>query len=167
MSIHHNQALQPEIIISGGQLGADCGALIGAMGLGIGTGGIAPTGFRTEDGPRPELGYLFGLVESKHASYGARTRQNVLLADAVIVVAYDFNSTGTHLTIELARENGKPLFQVPYSPHLDLEPYNLIGDIQHWLSQCRPGILMFAGNRESKARGIEQWTAALVQRLFV
>ena len=40
-------------IISGGQTGADYGALLAAHALGLETGGWAPKGWRTEDGPKP------------------------------------------------------------------------------------------------------------------
>jgi hypothetical protein len=50
-------------IISGGQTGADFGALMAAEVLGIQTGGTAPQEFWTSDGKCPELGSRFKLVE--------------------------------------------------------------------------------------------------------
>src|SRR4051812_38794183 len=59
----------PDIVISGGQTGADIGALRAAKALGIATGGYAPLGWRTETGERPSLGIDYGLVESDSADY--------------------------------------------------------------------------------------------------
>lgn len=50
-------------IISGGQTGADEGGLEGARLLGIPTGGTAPKGYRTENGPNLTLRDTYGLVE--------------------------------------------------------------------------------------------------------
>lgn len=46
--------MRPVRIISGGQTGADQGALVAAKQLGIETGGWTPRGFLTEAGPCPE-----------------------------------------------------------------------------------------------------------------
>ena len=54
---------RPEKIISGGQTGADMGALLAARELGIPTGGVAPKGWLTENGPQEELLRNFGLIE--------------------------------------------------------------------------------------------------------
>ena len=49
-------------IISGGQTGADMGALLAARDLGMESGGVAPKGWRTEDGPQETLLLSFGLI---------------------------------------------------------------------------------------------------------
>ena len=155
----------PDIIISGGQSGSDIGGLLGARAAGIATGGYAQKGLRTEYGQEPSLGSAFGLIASD-GGYDVRTRLNVEMADAVVVVAYDMESPGTRLTLQLARN--RPIYNVPFSPQLGgkLEPYMLIDDVRHWLRQVRPGILMVAGNRESRAKGIQRWTSEFIQRVF-
>lgn len=49
-------------VISGGQTGVDQAALRAARASGIVTGGFAPKGWATEDGPAPWLGSEYGLV---------------------------------------------------------------------------------------------------------
>lgn len=49
-------------IVTGGQTGADQGALLAARAAGIATGGWAPLGWMTEDGPAPWLAD-FRLIE--------------------------------------------------------------------------------------------------------
>lgn len=142
------------------------GGLLGAKAVGIATGGYAPTGWKTEKGPCTDLGSVFGLIEDKSPDYAVRTRHCVAIADAIILVAYDFESPGSALTVRLAR--AKPLYQVPFSPHLGakLEPFKLVDDVKLWLHQIKPAVLMIAGNRESKAYGIEEYTKQLLLRIF-
>lgn len=158
----------PAIICSGGQTGADFGALVGAKACGVATGGYAPKGFRTERGPRPELGSIYGLVELDTEDYAVRTEKNVLMSDAIILVANSFKSAGSALTKRLAFKHGIPIFEVPYSinPKIGPSPH-LLDDLRLWLDFHNPDVLMFAGNRESKARGIEGYTTGLVRGLFV
>lgn len=156
----------PDIIVTGGQSGSDLGGLKGAVRVGIPTAGIAPKGWRTEAGPRPELGTVYGLAESKSDDYAVRTRENIALADVVILIAGDFFSAGSHLTKKLAVEAQLPVFEVPYPRLPSLENPFLVEDMRTWLDMHKPGVVMIAGNRESKARGIERWTSDLVYRLF-
>lgn len=161
-----SQIFTPDVIISGGQCGADKGALLGAEAVGISTGGYAPKGYRTEDGPQPELLARFGLVEHESTDYNQRTYSNVEMCDAIILVARNFMSAGTLLTMEFARRLGKPLFEVHHPALQRLESEFLLKDIHDWLMYHKPSILNFAGNRESKAKGIENYTKGLVVRLF-
>lgn len=176
-SVTHNRAViesiapkiapfRPDMIISGGQDGADFGGLLGSADCGIPTGGIAPKGWRTESGPRSELGSVFGLTESESENYNVRTRENILICDVVILVARDFDSPGSYTTAELARKHGKPLFPVDFPRLPSLEWPYLVADMRSWLRAHRAGIINVAGNRESKARGIQQWTRQMVIALF-
>lgn len=157
---------RPDLIISGGQSGSDTGGLLAAEDLEIATGGLAPAGFRTENGSNPALGTRFGLVESNSHHYDVRTGENIQLADAVILIANKIDSPGSRLTRNLALKACKPLFEVkfPTLPHLKDE--NVIPDIQLWLSFHEPSILMIAGNRESVAPGIERWTREFLLEVF-
>jgi Circularly permutated YpsA SLOG family len=64
-------------IVSGGQTGADQAGLRAARAAGIETGGWAPKGWDTEDGPAPWL-EDFGLIECPVTGYPARTEANGL-----------------------------------------------------------------------------------------
>ena len=108
----------------------------------------------------------FGLIESESDDYAVRTRQNCEISDAILVIALDFESPGTKLTRELARRMGKPLFQVGYSRRDEWKPYLAVEDVRGWLNYHRPCVLMIAGNRESIAPGIEEWTRRFVTKVF-
>ena len=124
-------------LISGGQTGADQIGLEVARSLGIPTGGTAPKGYKTENGPNPEL-IAFGLVESHSASYPVRTRQNVLDSDGTVVFG-DPESGGTKLTIETAHQFRKPVLVNPTA-----------FELSEWLRNLEIRVLNVAGGRSSK-----------------
>jgi hypothetical protein len=87
-----------EKIVSGGQIGADKAALRAAKTLGYQTGGWAPKGFKTLDGPCPTLGNQFGLKELREPDYPTRSKRNVDESDATIAFRFH-SSAGTNKTI--------------------------------------------------------------------
>ena len=108
-----------EKIISGGQTGVDQVALTVARELGYATGGVAPRGWRTDEGPAPWLaGY--GLTEHKVSTeYGPRTRENVRLADATVLFdASALRSPGSRATQRFCQELGKSLLVNPSASEL-------------------------------------------------
>ena len=91
-----------EKIVSGGQCGADRAGLDAAVQLGLATGGFMPKGFRTEDGPAPELAQRYGLQETASTGYVARSIANVDAADATVafmVVSKPAMGSGTRKTV--------------------------------------------------------------------
>jgi hypothetical protein len=144
-----------EQIISGGQTGADLGALRAARELGVPTGGIAPRGWLTENGPQEELLKRFGLRECDEDGYPARTRRNVEMADGTLLIG-SYETGGTRLTYEIAMELNKPTFHVPLviAPNID--------ELRYWLGRFGIGVLNVAGNRESQSPGIEEFTRQLL-----
>ena len=131
-----------EKVISGGQTGADQGGLEAARRAGIPTGGFAPEGFLTEDGPQPELGTRYGLTEGP-GGYDDRTIRNVRAADATVLFARKPGSDGTRLTLETLARLGKPHIVNP-TP----------AELRAFLVEHRVRILNVAGNRESLAPGL-------------
>ncbi len=114
----------------------------------------------------PELGPVYGLVESEESNYSKRTEQNVAIASAIIAIARDFESPGTKITERYAFCMQVPLFKIPYPALPALENSYLMQDVRTWLWAIKPDILMFAGNRESKAKGIQHWTDCFTRELF-
>jgi hypothetical protein len=137
-------------IISGGQTGVDL-----ARELGIPTGGWAARGWKTEDGPAPILGRLYGLTEAPVPGYPARTRCNVEDAHATLILTHKHPLTGgTRLTYDLAcpaGERGAGLYVALLG---ETDP----GECLAWLQECVAGragfVLNVAGPRESKCPGI-------------
>lgn len=132
-------------IISGGQTGADQGALEGASLAGYRTGGYIPKGFKTERGSMPEL-MRFGMVELPSADYVYRTRMNAQASSMTIWFGSN-NSSGFYATSNACRSYGKPFY--------DVTNYS-VDDIIKLIIEKNPTILNVAGNRESKAPGIQE-----------
>ncbi len=103
-------------VISGGQTGADMGGLIGAKALGLPTSGIAAAGWMTENGANPKL-QDYGLIEGEKGAsiketYAKRTIANIKESDGTIILG-DINSTGSKLTLDIAKEQNKPTLAIP------------------------------------------------------
>jgi hypothetical protein len=149
-----NERRGVQTIISGGQTGADQGALAAARELGLNTGGVAPSGWLTENGPQEILLRGYGLRECPEPGYPARTRANVVQSDGTLI-AGSFQTGGSALTAHLARDLGKPLFTVALTESLSHET---VSQCREWLSRYAIGILNVAGNRESQSPGIGEFT---------
>jgi hypothetical protein len=130
-------------IISGGQVGADIGALVAARAAGVSTGGWAPRGWQTVDGPRPELAE-FGLKEHFRQEYKYRTEKNVEESDGTLIVASDMRSPGTDLTISTCSLLEKPFYCVRPSRVAEEIPL-----IVSWIISSRIENLNVAGNRDT------------------
>lgn len=98
-------------VVTGGQTGVDLAGLRAAQCVGLRTGGLAPTGFKTTAGGKPALAKTFGLTEC-HGGYSYRTRKNVQESDATLIIAHDMESSGTRLTIAAAETSQKPIYKL-------------------------------------------------------
>jgi hypothetical protein len=145
---------RPSRIISGGQTGADKGGLLAGRDLGIRTGGWAPKGWVTEDGPNPKLNQ-FGLIQHSSPNYPPRTRMNCQDADLVAIFG-DLHSAGTRLTIDICKSDGIP--------------YILNPDATELRTMCEDlGVetLNVAGNRASKDATIEDRVRKVIVDAFM
>ncbi len=151
-----------KLIISGGQTGVDQAALRAAKTLGIPTGGYAPAGWLTEDGPAPWLAE-YGLTQCDEPGYPPRTRANIQRADATLLLvwgAVGHRSSGSRLALKLALQAGKPITTIDLTRSPDV-PWAL-----HLLPDVR--VLNVAGNRESLRPGLIGSTAeTFLAALFV
>jgi hypothetical protein len=140
--------------VSGGQTGGDIGGLAAGVALGIPTGGWAPKGWRTDDGPAPWLAQ-FGVREHASYSYPPRTVQNVRDSDGTLWVGNP-GSPGGKLTLRTTRELGKPSFvvlrNVPLTDKVTQRAF------REWIALFQIKVLNVAGNRESSSPGIGEFT---------
>jgi hypothetical protein len=147
-------------VISGGQTGADLGGLFAAKACGLKTGGWMPKGFRTLDGPRPDLAEDYGLQEHSSAHYPPRTRRNVQMSDATLRFARLWQTPGEQATLRFLIRYGKPYFDVD----VDAPPPH--AEVADWLRSQRVRILNIAGNTERNVPGIEAFVAAYLTEVF-
>jgi hypothetical protein len=143
-----------ERIISGGQTGADRGALDAAIELAIAHGGYCPRGRRAEDGRIPDR---YRLQETDSPEYAVRTAANVRAADATLLVTRGKPTGGSALTAGIARRHRAPLC------HLDLaRAPSPASQLASFLKEHDVRTLNVAGPRESHCPGIADEVRALL-----
>lgn len=149
-------------VISGGQTGADQGALEGAKDAGLATGGTAPKGWRTESGPSQALLEGYGLVESISAFYRTRTWVNVVDSDGTLIFGNP-HSSGSALTEKACKERNKPYTVVNWR-RSGIAAATLEG-VAWWIEAKGIRTLNVAGNRESGNPGIHKATRDFIVHL--
>ncbi|HVV86589.1 MAG TPA: deoxyribonuclease IV, partial [Kofleriaceae bacterium] len=148
---------RPDRIVSGGQTGADRGALDAAIELGVPHGGWCPRGRRAEDGRIPAR---YDLRETESAAYAVRTGRNVVDSDGTLLVTRGAVTGGSALTASLAVRHRRPLL------HVDLDRtagVAAVAAVRTWMAEHRVRRLNVAGPRASHTPGI----ADDVRRLLV
>jgi Circularly permutated YpsA SLOG family len=143
-------------IVSGGQTGADRGGLDAAIALGLGWGGWAPAGLRSEDGQIPEI-YAARMKCTSSIDYGMRTRLNVQDSDGTLLVSFAAQLTGgSAFTEKTAEKMRKPyLHLVLPGRGTTRVPDEVRAGVLEWISDCRISVLNVAGPRESKEPGLQ------------
>ena len=149
-----------EVIISGGQTGADRAALDFALERGFEIQGYCPRGRRADDGP---LDKKYPLRETESDAYPPRNRLNVQLADATVI----FNglpeySPGTLRTIKFAREHNKKFKVLRGFPDVMRDAATL----RQWVKKHNPQKLNVAGNGEEKCPGMYAHVLAVLRRVM-
>jgi hypothetical protein len=156
-----------EMVLSGGQCGVDQGALRAARAAGIPTGGWAPLGFLTEEGPAPWLAG-WGLKEAARPGYPARTGLNVRQSDATLL--FDGGGPGSALTFRECLCHAKPLLVLRVGSHggIALLPpaADTPGDVAAWVRGTGARVLNVAGARESKAPGVGALAERFLSEVF-
>lgn len=162
-----------DLVISGGQTGADQAGWRAARAYGIPTGGWMPKGFKTELGNHPEYAALYGAKEHESSSYPPRTRANV--NDSCVCLWFgDPKSPGGKLTLNIARMSGVFVYVVesPNSEwqhkHVARHVANAFEQQKHFFNRVpgRDRTVMVAGNRESSSPGIGAWVEAYLSNVF-
>lgn len=145
-------------IVSGGQTGADQGALAACVQAGFPHGGWVPKGRRTEKGKVPAK-YRMRQHWSRH--YPPRTERNVVDSDGTVVFTFGPPDGGSLLTIDFAKQHKKPWLAVD----LERPPEVAVANVLRWLKRRLPenGVLNVAGSRRSKAPGIHRAVKRVVR----
>ncbi len=141
-------------IVSGGQTGADRGALEAAMELGTDYGGWVPKGRLSEDGGVPAV--FDKLREHPSPNYQPRTYCNVRDSDATVIFADLPLRGGSKLTARYCRELGKPFVVIP-SSLVTNNVEEALKRVRRWAFglDSIPSVLNVAGRRESKAPSLQ------------
>ena len=138
-------------IVSGGQTGADQGALAACVQKKFPHGGWVPKGRRTEKGRVPAK-YRMRQHWSRH--YPPRTERNVVDSDGTVVFTFGKPDGGSRLTIDFAKKHAKPWLAVD----LERPAEEAAAKVVRWIKRRLPegAVLNVAGSRRSKAPGIHR-----------
>jgi hypothetical protein len=149
-----------DLVISGGQTGADIGGIKAAKHCGLKTAGYMPNGWITQDGKKPEYAELYGMFEYPIRGYSARTEGNVEASDGTIRLARNFFSPGELCTMKFIKKHNKP--------HLDISIDSLptVENVVAWIKQNNIKRLNIAGNSEKTAPGIEKIVFDFLCKVF-
>jgi len=143
-------------IVSGGQTGADRGALDFAIEHGYTHGGWAPQGREAEDGKIP---WKYQLLELDHGGYRQRTRRNVEDSDGTLIINSGDLDGGTLATQVFAQRLNKPHLVVQLDHGVSAE---VVALVLEWVYRHKIKTLNIAGPRETKRLGIYRLTRELL-----
>ncbi len=147
-------------VISGGQTGADQGALDAVMQCGMNYGGWIPKGRKTEAGP---LASHYQMQEHWSGDYRKRTEKNILNSDGTLIVSHGPLSGGSALTLNIAKNKLKPCFHADLNSILVAQAvYNIL----LWLQEKEIFTLNVAGPRASSDPYIYRDTKELILLLL-
>ena len=146
-----------ERVVTGGEAGAEQGAWAAARRAGIATGGYMPRGFRTEAGPAPRLGQLYGAVEFPFDD-ARRLRANVRRADALAWFG-DPETAEAREAFAACREASRPFLVVDVG-------FTPPGSVAGWLEVFQVAVLVVSGDRESRRPGVGALVESSLGRAF-
>ena len=148
-----------ERIISGGQTGADRGALDFAIAMEIPHGGWCPKGRKSLDGKIPDK---YNLYETDSGGYLKRTEFNVRDSDGTVIFTLDNELEGGSLkTAQYALKHGKPFLHL----HMHMTVTQAATMIAGWILAFPVANLNVAGSRATKAAGIEKFVAQVLHKV--
>ncbi len=149
-----------EKIISGGQTGADQGALDTAIRLGLDHGGWIPKGRKTETGPLPDK---YRLKEMSTGDYHKRTERNVVSAEATVIFSHGPLTGGSRLTQQMAIHHGRPWLHVDLG---SMTAFDAARNLSDWIKNYDIRVLNVAGSRASQNPRIYQATADILESAY-
>ncbi|GAB4116112.1 MAG: putative molybdenum carrier protein [Acidobacteriota bacterium] len=130
-----------------------------ALALGLACGGWCPAGRWSEDG---RIAAQYPLRETPSPDPAERTRANVRDSDATLILARGRLSGGSLLTLETARQLGRPVLVV----QLEHPSATAVSEVRNWLERNRVSTLNVAGPRESECPGIYEEARRFLSRLL-
>jgi len=152
-------ASRPNKIISSGESGACIGGLKAAHETGVKTGGWAPLGFNTEDGPQPDI--LLGTFHLKELeNTEGISHRHIVESDATVIFTLVPAGDDTSRLVQLCNDEKHHYALIRPSGSMAQI------DLTAFLERHQPLVLHIAGDRESVSPGIgDQVRQLLVQCL--
>lgn len=147
-------------IISGGQTGADRGALDAALEAGFPCGGWCPEGRKAEDG---QLHARYPLEVLPGAGYRKRTIRNIQDSDGTAILCFGSPVGGSALTQAQTNRLGKPLLLID---GLQLDPPRAGEQLVAFVHRFGIETLNVAGPSEGRSPGAYAYAQAVLGALL-
>ena len=150
----------PIKIVSGGQTGADRGALDAALAAGVLCGGWCPHDRMAEDGP---IDPKYPVTPLPGAGYRERTRKNVQDSDATVLFSFGPPDGGTLVTLDDCQAFRKPHLLIDAATHT---PDQAAASILAFIRREQIHTLNIAGPRASREPRIYEYVLEVTAKVL-
>jgi hypothetical protein len=148
-------------IISGGQVGADQGALDVAIKYGIPHGGWIQKGRKTQNGILPPK---YHLKEMSTASFKDRIEQNVIDSHGSIIITRGTLAGGADYCLKMAQKHGRTCLHIDLNT---LSEFTAASRLNAWIKENDIEVLNVNGSRASEDSGIYKDTMDIIESAVV
>jgi len=144
-------------IISGGQVGADQGALDVAITYGIPHGGWIQKGHKTQSGILPPK---YHLQEMSSASFKDRIEQNVIDSHGSVIITHGPLTGGADYCLKMAQKHDRPCLHIDLNTLLE---FTAASRLNAWIKENGIEVLNVTGSRTSEDAGIYKATMDIIE----
>ena len=148
-------------IISGGQVGADQGALDVAIKYGIPHGGWIQKGRKTQSGVLPPK---YHLKEMLTASFKDRIEQNVIDSHGSVIITHGTLTGGADYCLKMAQKHGRPCLHIDLNT---LSEFTAASRLNAWIKENDIEVLNVNGSRTSEDSRIYKDTMDIIESAVV
>jgi hypothetical protein len=144
-------------IISGGQIGADQGALDAAIKYSFPYGGWIQKGRKIQSGILPDK---YKLKEMTVAGFKEKIEQNVIDSDGTVIISHGDFSGGADYSQKMAEKHNRPCL------HIDLEktpPFIASPEINTWIIDHNIEVLNVTGSKASEDSNVHRDTFYIIE----
>lgn len=144
-------------IISGGQVGADQGALDAAIKYNFPHGGWIQKVRKTPSGILPDK---YKLEEMSTAGYKERIEQNVIGSDGTVIISHGDLTGGADYSMKMTRRHKRPTLHIDLS---ETPAFIAASKINTWIIENKIEVLNVTGSRTSEDSDIYKDTMYIVE----
>jgi hypothetical protein len=144
-------------IISGGQVGADQGALDVAIKYGIPHGGWIQKGRKTQSGIIPPK---YHLKEMATASFKDRIEQNVIDSHGTVIISHGTLTGGADYCLKMAQKHDRPCLHIDLNT---LSEFTAASRLNAWIKENGIEVLNVNGSRTSEDASIYKDTMDIIE----
>ena len=144
-------------IISGGQVGADQGALDVSIKYGIPHGGWIQKGHKTQSGILPPK---YHLQEMSTASFKDRIEQNVIDSHGSVIITHGPLTGGADYCLKMAQKHDRPCLHIDLNTLLE---FTAASRLNAWIKENDIEVLNVTGSRTSEDASIYKATMDIIE----